>query len=276
METGIQTIVSSYLYYMWNAWDKNECEKVYGHAYLHFWNKWCDFAKKDVYSAAEKFYAELTECNREPLVKRANEVYHGSKRKMEFSPLVCHQCASSDILAKAWAAPNYNNGFVKYCNERLDTDGDCWCNKCQQYTKVSPLESLKIELDEWWNSLASSIQEKISGISQGNPEQYTSYWNSLSDNEHLKMRAEHCNLVTNTFEREDLLVDIASYVERCHLEEKYDFDSRVLTRNIISWRDEFIKVHLHTNLEENDYLLIIDEFSEQKVQEFIKELFYLI
>lgn len=276
MKTGIQTIVSSYLYYMWNSWDKNECEKVYGNEYPHFWNKWCGLAKKDVYSAAEKFYAELTEHYRVPLVKRANEVYDGSEYKLVCNTLVCHQCASSDILVKAWVAPNCNNGFVKYDNEIPDAAEGCWCNECQHYTKMSSLSSLKTELNEWWNSLAASIQEKISGIPQGNPEQYATYWKSLSNKEQLKIKIEYSKLVINTFEHEELLVDIASYVEHCHLEEKYDFDSRILTKNIISWRDEFTKLHLHTNWEENDYLLTIEEFSEQKVQEFIKRTVRLI
>lgn len=36
MKTEIQTIVSSYFYYMSNMWDDKECEKVFGNNYLHF------------------------------------------------------------------------------------------------------------------------------------------------------------------------------------------------------------------------------------------------
>ena len=29
--------VTSYHYYMWNAWCKDECKKVFPELYLHFW-----------------------------------------------------------------------------------------------------------------------------------------------------------------------------------------------------------------------------------------------
>jgi len=35
-----ETVVSSFFYYMWNAWSEKECEKVYAGEYKHFWDKW--------------------------------------------------------------------------------------------------------------------------------------------------------------------------------------------------------------------------------------------
>ena len=73
--------VTSFFYYMWNAWCKDECQKAFsapGNDWLHFWNKWCGICKvHGVYGAAERFYAELSKKNRDLLVKRALEVYEG-------------------------------------------------------------------------------------------------------------------------------------------------------------------------------------------------------
>lgn len=73
--------VSSFFFYMWNAWCEEECKVVYGWEYAHFWNKWCHSAKDTPQGAAEKFYAELTTGNRQKLVKRSSELYDGSKKR---------------------------------------------------------------------------------------------------------------------------------------------------------------------------------------------------
>lgn len=76
-----ETIVSSFFYYMWNAWDKSECQKVFGWEYNHFWSKWVHFTKDTAWGAAEKFYAELCHNNREKLVNHACLIYDGNRRK---------------------------------------------------------------------------------------------------------------------------------------------------------------------------------------------------
>ena len=77
--------VTSFFFYMWNAWCKEECQKAFSapcNDWQHFWNKWCGICKTHgVYGAAERFYAELSHKNRNLLVKRATEVYEGDSEK---------------------------------------------------------------------------------------------------------------------------------------------------------------------------------------------------
>ena len=37
MKYHAENAVSSFFYYMWNAWSKEECKVVFGGDYLHFW-----------------------------------------------------------------------------------------------------------------------------------------------------------------------------------------------------------------------------------------------
>ncbi|MDR2005300.1 MAG: hypothetical protein LBQ74_19940 [Prevotella sp.] len=76
-----ENIVSSFFYYMWNSWYKEECQKIFG--WEHFWNKWIYHTKDTTRGAAEKFYNDLDTGNRIKLVKRACEVYDGSRRRKE-------------------------------------------------------------------------------------------------------------------------------------------------------------------------------------------------
>jgi hypothetical protein len=77
-----ETIVSSFFYYMWNAWSKQECEAAFGNEYLHFWNKWCGICgRHSVLGAAERYYAELGGNYRAMLISRACEMYNGSSRR---------------------------------------------------------------------------------------------------------------------------------------------------------------------------------------------------
>lgn len=78
-----ETIVSSFFFYMWNAWCKEECEKAFGNEYDHFWQKWCGITSvnKSALGAAEQYYCYLSDNYREKLVKRACEVFEGSSRR---------------------------------------------------------------------------------------------------------------------------------------------------------------------------------------------------
>ena len=71
--------VTSFFFYMWNAWCEEECRKAFSaprNDWKHFWNKWCGICREyGVSGAAERFYAELSHKNRELLVNRATEVY---------------------------------------------------------------------------------------------------------------------------------------------------------------------------------------------------------
>ena len=68
MKYQAENTVSSFFYYMWNAWSEEECKAVYGGMYPHFWEKWCVETDKGTFGAAERFYLELSEDNRRILV----------------------------------------------------------------------------------------------------------------------------------------------------------------------------------------------------------------
>lgn len=71
--------VTSFFFYMWNAWCKEECRQAFaGGDWNHFWNKWCGFCDKyGHFGAVEEFYAELSNYNRDKLVERACKMYDG-------------------------------------------------------------------------------------------------------------------------------------------------------------------------------------------------------
>lgn len=77
MKYQAENAVSSFFYYMWNAWCEEECKVVYGDMYRHFWEKWSLMTDKGIFGAAERFYAELTDRYREKLVERAVSLYDG-------------------------------------------------------------------------------------------------------------------------------------------------------------------------------------------------------
>ncbi len=78
----MEKIVSSFFYYMWNRWSKEECKAVFGYQHVHFFEKWCGLCRGSSSGAAEKFYAELSINSRQLIVNRANEVYEGSIAKL--------------------------------------------------------------------------------------------------------------------------------------------------------------------------------------------------
>lgn len=73
--------VTSFFYYMWNAWGMQECKLVFKDKFWkHFWDKWCGiYDKYGIFSATEHFYAELSDDNRNLLVTRALQMYDGRK-----------------------------------------------------------------------------------------------------------------------------------------------------------------------------------------------------
>ena len=75
MKYQAENAVSSFFYYMWNAWSKEECKAVFGDMYRHFWDKWSALADKSIFGAAERFFAELSENNQKLLVERAVALY---------------------------------------------------------------------------------------------------------------------------------------------------------------------------------------------------------
>ena len=82
MERTPENIVSSFFFFMWNAWgSEEECREVFGADSAHFWEKWKSIFKHNNRGAAEIFYAELSESNRKKLVNRACQIYNGWERK---------------------------------------------------------------------------------------------------------------------------------------------------------------------------------------------------
>ncbi|MFU2375062.1 hypothetical protein [Phocaeicola plebeius] len=73
-------IVSSFMFYMWNRWSREECMHVFNND-PHFWNKWEYACENGTMGAAERFYAELSDHNREVLVNRACELYDGNRNR---------------------------------------------------------------------------------------------------------------------------------------------------------------------------------------------------
>lgn len=89
MKYQAENTVSSFFYYMWNAWSEEECKAVYGGMYPHFWEKWCVATGKGTFGAAERFYLELSEDNRRILVERAVSIYDGRRfRKRTVTPKI--------------------------------------------------------------------------------------------------------------------------------------------------------------------------------------------
>jgi hypothetical protein len=69
--------VASFMYYMWNSWNKTECEIVFANAPSHFWSKWIGYRQSNErYGAVEEFFANLSENNQDILVKRATCLYN--------------------------------------------------------------------------------------------------------------------------------------------------------------------------------------------------------
>ena len=65
MKYQAENAVSSFFYYMWNAWCEEECRTVFKEMHPHFWEKWSLMTDKGIFGAAERFYAELTDRYRE-------------------------------------------------------------------------------------------------------------------------------------------------------------------------------------------------------------------
>ena len=104
MKLMAENAISSFFYYMWNAWGETECKIVFGGMHKHFWGKWNALADKAIFGAAERFYAELSDNNREMLVNRAVVLYDGKAIREEPHDddiLVCDSCGSRQIEIQA-------------------------------------------------------------------------------------------------------------------------------------------------------------------------------
>lgn len=79
-----QNDITSFMFYMWNAWCEKECQEAFkDDDWKHFWSKWCYWCNKigSAWGATERFYSELSDGNRNRLVRRALAVYDGRHDK---------------------------------------------------------------------------------------------------------------------------------------------------------------------------------------------------
>ena len=156
--------VSSFHYYMWNAWSEEECKITFGGAYKHFWEKWNSLASKSILGAAERFYAELSDNNRELLVNRAVALYDGKATREEphdEDVYVCDACGSRKIEIQVWVNANTN----EYLSDVDDDDTDCkWCADCEQSQNFCTLSDYKQRMQDWWKDLDFITMESITGL----------------------------------------------------------------------------------------------------------------
>ena len=127
MKYQAENAVSSFFYYMWNAWSKEECKAVFGDMYRHFWDKWSALADKSIFGAAERFFAELSENNQKLLVERAVTLYDGRafrKEPDDSDILVCKECGSRQLEIQAWINANTDER-IRYVH---DDNNGLWCD----------------------------------------------------------------------------------------------------------------------------------------------------
>lgn len=152
--------MSSFFYYMWNAWSEDECKVVYGEMSRHFWRKWSQMTDKGAFGAAERFYAELTDHYREKLVERAVSLYDGKARcKLpdDSKILVCSECGSTQIEIQAWVDVNTNE-------YHSDVDDDIWCLLCKDNVGTCTKHDYMEMMQEWWKSNDTDKLEYLTGL----------------------------------------------------------------------------------------------------------------
>ena len=87
MKYQAENTVSSFFYYMWNAWSEEERKAVYGGMYPHFWEKCFVATNKATFARAKRFYLKLPEDTAGILVDRAAPINDGRQfRKRKSNP----------------------------------------------------------------------------------------------------------------------------------------------------------------------------------------------
>lgn len=163
MKYQAENAVSSFFYYMWNAWSKEECKVVFGGMYLHFWDKWSGLADKAIFGAAERFFAELSENYQKQLVGRAVALYDGRafrKEPDDSDIYVCEICGSKQMEIIAWVDANTG----EYISDTEDGGNGEWCVECEAHHGCCSLKDFKQEMQSWWNSLQVKDMEQITGL----------------------------------------------------------------------------------------------------------------
>ena len=160
MKYQAENAVSSFFYYMWNAWSKEECKAVFGDMYRHFWDKWSALADKSIFGAAERFFAELSENYQKQLVERAVTLYDGRAFRKEPDDediYVCEVCGSTKVECTAWVDANTN----EYISDLDDSE---WCSECEGHNTLLTQKEFKEQMQSWWNSCEFKVMEQITGL----------------------------------------------------------------------------------------------------------------
>lgn len=168
MKYQAENAVSSFFYYMWNAWSKEECKAVFGDMYRHFWDKWSALADKSIFGAAERFFAELSENNQKLLVERAVTLYDGRafrKEPDDSDILVCKECGSRQLEIQAWINANTDEriSYVHDDNNGLWCDGK-WCEECGVQVFFCTKAEFTQKMQGWWESCGFETKEQITGL----------------------------------------------------------------------------------------------------------------
>lgn len=152
MTTNATNAVSSFFYYMWNAWSENECRHVFGHMHSHFWAKWTILAEINLRGAAERFYAELSDDNRRKLVERATEIYDGAKRRT-----VPTAEDTGEILA---ALANSMQELYKSVCKKVNASGGILYTFDQSCDTINSTEYLSDSCDEIAERIVAGLRVK--------------------------------------------------------------------------------------------------------------------
>lgn len=167
MKYSAENAVSSFFYYMWNAWSKEECKVVFGGMYKHFWEKWNSQAGKSIYGAAERFYAELSECNRTLLVERAVSLYDGKAKRekpQDENIYVCNVCGSVLFEIIRWVNMDTGESICEYNNDNVNSEE--WCTECDEVFSSCTMKGFKEKMQSRWNSCDFKVMEQITGLKE--------------------------------------------------------------------------------------------------------------
>ena len=82
MKYQAENAVSSFFYYMWNAWCEEECRTVFKEMHPHFWEKLVsDDGQGNITEQPNGSSAELTDRYRVKLVNGSVSLYDGKARR---------------------------------------------------------------------------------------------------------------------------------------------------------------------------------------------------
>ena len=202
MKYQAENAISSFFYYMWNAWNEEECKVVYGDMHRHFWEKWCQMTDKGVFGAAERFYAELTDHYREKLAERAVALYDGKARRKEQNEELVYVCAAcGSILFEATVWINTSTGGCMYVYDNDDGCSEEWCGECGEIDNCCTMKDFKEKMRIWWNTCDFKTMERITGLkvcdypSEDGARAFvnaaTEWWNGLDYDRKRKIHNEY-------------------------------------------------------------------------------------